>query len=122
MKKLLLSTILVATIAHATGPVHVNSAAQFDQILRDNQNVIVDFYADWCGPCKRFAPTFSQLAGEYSNIMFVKVNIDHVSALKNRYGIRSIPTMLFFKNSSVVKRISGSKSKSKFKKDISSAF
>ncbi len=122
MKKLLFSTILISTIAHATGPVQVNSAAQFDQILRDNQNVIVDFYADWCGPCKRFAPTFSQLASQYSNITFVKVNIDQVPALRNRYGIRSIPAFFFFKNGSKVKSFVGTKSKSKFKKDISSVF
>ncbi len=82
----------------------VESEEQFKQIVNDSgeekhekKYVVVDFYADWCGPCKRFAPTFKELSEKYGkSIQFVKVNIDDVEELSDTYNIRALPTFMFF--------------------------
>jgi thioredoxin 1 len=81
----------------------VTSVEQFDQILNDSgvekhgkKYVLVDYFANWCRPCLAFSPTFDQLSTEYSNVYFLKVNIDTVEELAVRYQIRSIPTFMFF--------------------------
>lgn len=70
--------------------------------------VLVDFYADWCGPCKMMSPVIDKLAEEYAGRIKVgKVNVDENSSLAVEYGIMSIPNMCFFKNGEVVDRIVG---------------
>jgi thioredoxin 1 len=76
----------------------VKDEKDFDQILSDNAAVFVDFYADWCGPCKMVGPIVEELAGERTDIKFVKVNVDDIPEVAERFGIMSIPTMIFFKN------------------------
>lgn len=118
MKKLLLSAMLLSLSACsvvADGVTTITSVAQFDKTVADNETVFVDFYADWCGPCKQLSPVIHALATEYPNITFVKVNIDNVRALADRYSIRSIPTLLFFKDGKQVRRESGFQSKAKLR-------
>lgn len=74
-------------------------------------NVIVDFYAPWCGPCKRISPIFTELSGKYTNVTFVKVNIDDHDAIAKKYNVRSIPQLLFFKDGTLVETFVGQKSK-----------
>ena len=76
-----------------------------------NGNVVVDFYADWCGPCKKLGPVIDEIAPEFPNVYFVKVNVNSFSSLSTQYGVRSIPTLLFFKDGNKVKQISGFKNK-----------
>ena len=76
----------------------VKNENDFDQILKDNEAVFVDFYADWCGPCKMVAPIVEELSQERTDIKFVKVNVDDIPEVAERFGIMSIPTMIFFKN------------------------
>ncbi|MDE4967880.1 thioredoxin, partial [Francisella tularensis] len=73
--------------------------ANFDKLI-DNTNkaVLVDFYADWCGPCKTLAPILDQLSKEYTKAVIVKVNVDENQNLAARVAIRSIPTLIVFKN------------------------
>ena len=71
----------------------------FDQeVLQAGQTVLVDFYADWCGPCKMMAPVVEQLAGEEPGVKVCKINIDEEMAIAQRYGVMSIPTFIAFKN------------------------
>jgi thioredoxin 1 len=80
------------------GKVYHVSETQFDQeVLRSQVPVLVDFYADWCGPCKMLAPVLEELARETAGAKIVKVNIDQSQSLAVRYGISSIPTLVVFK-------------------------
>jgi thioredoxin 1 len=79
--------------------------------------VLVDFWAAWCGPCRAVAPVLEELAGE-GDVTVMKVNIDENPGLAARYGIRSIPTMLFVKDGEVVDRVVGAAPKAAFEKVI----
>ena len=70
--------------------------------------VVVDLYADWCGPCRMLSPTLERLAGEFSGrIKFVKVNVDGAQGLSERFQVEGIPTLLFFKNGKLEDRVTG---------------
>ena len=79
--------------------------------------VLVDFWAEWCGPCRAVAPVLDDLAAEH-DVPVMKVNIDENPGLAARYGIRSIPTILFVKDGDVVDRIVGAAPKAAFEKVI----
>ena len=75
----------------------INSVEEYDALLNNNASVFVDFYADWCGPCKMLGPVVEQVAKENTDVQFAKVNIDSLPEIAERYGIMSIPTLLSFK-------------------------
>ena len=86
----------------------------FDQeVLQADQPVLVDFYADWCGPCKMMGPVVEELAGEESNVKVCKINIDEEMAVAQKYGVMSIPTFISFKNGEVAGKQVGAVPKSK---------
>ena len=71
----------------------------FDQqVLQSDQAVLVDFWAEWCGPCHAIAPVLDQIADERSDLKVVKLNIDEEPAIAQRYGVMSIPTLILFKD------------------------
>lgn len=90
--------------------IEVKSQEEFDQILKNNENVLVDFWAQWCGPCKMLAPALDRLQEEVHNTLIVKVNIDEVQDVPAKYGVRSIPTLLKFKNGLVDSQKIGNRS------------
>lgn len=75
---------------------------QFDTTVTDHDIVVVDFWAPWCGPCRSFAPIFEKTAGENADVKFVKVNTDEEQSLAMHFGIRSIPTLMIFREQVVV--------------------
>jgi len=79
----------------------------FDDVLRENKNVVVEFWADWCAPCKKLKPIIDKLANEFSEIVFVRFNVAEDSEIPNRYGVSAVPTLIFFKNSKPVDVVIG---------------
>lgn len=90
--------------------------------LTQKGNVVVDFYADWCGPCKSLAQSLEQAARAYPNITFLKINIDQFSAIADQYGIRSIPTLYFFKDGNKQTHVTGYKNAHELKTIIASVY
>ncbi|OAQ96735.1 hypothetical protein LLEC1_08002 [Akanthomyces lecanii] len=81
--------------------VKIREAAELDAVLASTAGVVVDFYADWCPPCRAIAPVFSKLAEEHSSksqLAFVKVNVDHVKNVAQRYNVSAMPTFVFFRD------------------------
>jgi|SRR5579871_1633051 thioredoxin 1 len=88
--------------------VQVTDQSFSDVVLKSDKPVVVDFWAPWCHPCLKMAPTFEALAGEYSDKMvFGKMNTDENQMTPSRYGIQGIPTLIFFRNGQEVGRIVG---------------
>jgi thioredoxin 1 len=77
--------------------------ANFEEIINSDKPVLVDFWAEWCGPCKMIGPVVEELAGDYDGkVVIGKVNVDENPGVSAKFGIRSIPTLLVFKNGEIV--------------------
>ncbi|MDF1881215.1 thioredoxin [Sulfurimonas sp. MAG313] len=80
----------------------------FDEIRDNNEIIIIDFWAQWCGPCIQFAPTFEKVSDENPDITFGKLNIDEQSAIANYYGVSSVPTIVVIRDGIVLLNRAGS--------------
>ncbi len=84
------------------------TADNFEEVISEKDKLIVlDFWATWCGPCKMLMPVLESVEGKYPDVVFGKVNVDEEEMLARRYGIVSIPTLIFIKNGETVKKSVG---------------
>ena len=102
-----------------TKPQPVTDADFATNVLESGQPVLVDFWADWCGPCKMIAPVVDELADEYEGkFSFTKLDVDANPQTAMQFGVRSIPTLLLFKDGKVAEQIVGAVPKAVLKKKI----
>jgi thioredoxin 1 len=96
----------------AAGIVNLSTATFDEQVQGSNKPVLVDFWAEWCGPCLKVAPVLEEIASEQDRLTVAKVNVDDNPELAQRFGVMSIPTMIVFQGGEVSKRLVGSRGKS----------
>ncbi|MDO9486111.1 MAG: thioredoxin [Actinomycetota bacterium] len=96
----------------------VTEASFADDVLTSDKPVLVDFWAEWCGPCKMIAPILEEIASQNEGLTIVKLNVDENPAIAASYGITSIPTMNVFQGGQVVKSIIGAKPKAALLADL----
>lgn len=95
------------------------STATFDETVAGADGpVIVDFWAEWCGPCKKIAPILSEIAGEREELSVTKLNVDDNPDIAMKYSVMSIPTLIVFDKGEVIGRITGAKSKGALLEEI----
>lgn len=85
----------------------IESRQQFDEIIKYDGLVVVDFFATWCGPCKIIAPMLDKFSNEYQQVKFIKVDVDEQGDIARDYEISSMPTILYFKQGKVVHKVLG---------------
>lgn len=99
----------------------INSTQEFDDMVKQNRYVLVDFWATWCAPCRMVAPVIEKISEQYSGkVIVAKVDVDEQQELAIRYGIQTIPTIILFKEGRVTSKEIGVKPMSSFAKMIDS--
>jgi thioredoxin len=88
-------------------PVMELTSQNFDQEISNNDLLLVDFWAEWCGPCKSMHPIFTRMAKKYKQVRFARVNVDNAQDIAMKYGVQSIPTFIMFKNGEIANQMVG---------------
>jgi thioredoxin 1 len=112
-------TILKGLVIMAEGILEIEDNSFEEEILKSEKPALVDFWAPWCGPCKAIGPIVEELSQNFGEkIKFAKCNVDNNPVTPSKYGIKAIPTLIFFKGGSVVEQITGMVAKSKLEEAI----
>lgn len=93
----------------------------FEATITGNDFVIVDYWAPWCGPCRSFAPTYEKVSEEFPNIVFAKVNTEDEQEIAAQFGIRSIPTLMIFRDQVIIYSEAGALPEASFKELVTKA-
>jgi len=88
-------------------PVMELNSSNFDDALLKNKLLLIDFWAEWCGPCKSMHPIFSRMAKKYSHVRFARVNIDDSQNIATKFNVQSIPTFIMFEHGKVAQQMVG---------------
>ena len=88
-------------------PVIELTSENFNQERTNNDLLLVDFWAEWCGPCKSMHPIFTRMAKKYKRVRFARVNVDNAQDIASKYGVQSIPTFIMFKNGEIANTMVG---------------
>jgi len=88
-------------------PVLELNSLNFDDSLLKNKLLLVDFWAEWCGPCKTMHPIFSRMARKYDHVRFARLNVDNSQDIAKKFGVQSIPTFIMFKDGKVIQQMVG---------------
>lgn len=100
---------------------HLNEASFVDAVEKNNGPILVDFWAEWCMPCRALAPVIEELASEFQGkVRFAKVNVDEERGIAQQFGIRGIPTLILFQNGKKVNELVGNQPKEKIKNLLAS--
>ena len=91
--------------------VQMISKNNFEEVKNSNKPVLLDFYADWCGPCRMVAPILHEIAEERPDVIVGKINVDEEEDLAMQFGVYSIPTLVVMKNGEIVRQVSGARPK-----------
>ena len=103
----------------AEGIAEVSDSGFESEVLQSDKPVLVDFWAPWCGPCKAIGPLVEDLAGTFgAQVKFLKCNVDDNPVTPGKFGIKAIPTLIFFKDGDVVDQITGMVAKSRLEESI----
>ena len=101
---------------------YIKTKAEFEKLINENKNVVIDFFAEWCGPCKMLGPVIENVANIQNKAKIVKVNVDEADELSAMFGIRSIPTIVYIKDKKLVNTELGFKTKEQILANIDKIF
>lgn len=86
---------------------NINTSQELNKIIQEKQYVILDFYANWCGPCKALSPVLQDISNELNDVTFIKIDVDKAEELRETFKISSIPTLIYFRNGQEVNKTFG---------------
>jgi thioredoxin len=83
--------------------IHLTSETQFNDLIKHNHLVVIDFFATWCGPCKVLTPQIESLSKVYTNVVFLKIDVDEFEDIASTHSVSAMPTIMFYKNGKLLK-------------------
>jgi thioredoxin len=108
-------------MSHRRGIIHLTEY-NFSQVMAEHQDIVIDFWAEWCGPCRNFGPVFEEVALEYPEVQFCKCDTDRNRSIASQLKITSIPFVMFIRDAAAVRMRAGSVSAESFRQELDLVF